>query len=91
MKRLPNLSTPPRTSERKRAPLAEATREPLIKRLPGMSDYQLSAYQASAHRISRDPAHPKYASALKAIPQIEAEIRRRADALRPAAVKDSET
>jgi hypothetical protein len=47
-----------------------------------MSDYQLAAYQSSATRIGNDPEHPKHASARKAIPMIEAEIRRRTDALR---------
>jgi len=54
-----------------------------------MSDFQLTAHQSSANRISRDPQHPKYASATKAIPLIEAEIRRRAAA--PAAAKPGDT
>ena len=41
----------------------------------------LRAYQSSARRVSEDPAHPKHGAALRAVPQIEAEIRRRADAL----------
>ena len=62
---------------------ARATKHlPLSRRLPDMSDYQLSAYQASARRIGGDPNHIKYASALKAIPMIETEIRRRADTAR---------
>lgn len=81
------MSTPPRTTERKRAPVAELTREPLSKRLPVMSDYQLRAYQASASRIGADPEHPKNASAILAIPKIEAEIRRRADGLHKPAPK----
>ncbi len=50
----------------------------LSERLPGMSDYQLRAYQSSAIRISGDPAHPKHEAAVRAVPQIEEEIRRRA-------------
>jgi hypothetical protein len=83
------LSTPPRFSERKR-PLAPANDDesvsrigkqlPLSKRLPGMSDHQLVAYQASAHRIAGDATHPKHATARRAIPLIEAEISRRAAA-----------
>jgi hypothetical protein len=86
------LSTPPRQTDRKRVPTAIGAdtsgsvndRQPsLSERLPGMSDYKLSAYKASAARISRDPAHPKNKAALKAIPMIEAELARRADALAP--------
>lgn len=50
----------------------------LSERLPGMSDFQLRAYQSSAGRISREPTHPKYGAATRAVPQIEEEIRRRA-------------
>jgi hypothetical protein len=94
------MSTPPRFSERKPAAArntarasedaapASAKQLPLSQRLPGMSDYQLAAYQSSATRIGRDPEHPKHASARKAIPMIEAEIRQRADALR-ASKKDA--
>lgn len=53
----------------------------LSQRLPGMTDFQLRAYQSSADRFSRDPEHPKHASAILAIPKIEAEIRRRATKL----------
>lgn len=89
------MSTPPRMSERKRAPphqtpadvvvargnepVATIGKTPkLSERLPGMTDYQLRAYQSSATRISRDPTHPKHVAARRAIPQIEEEIRRRA-------------
>lgn len=72
---------------------AETTRPSLSKRLPEMSDYKLTAYQASANRISRDLEHPKNASATRAIPLIEAEIRRRADSLgaNPPAAKPART
>lgn len=50
---------------------------PLAERLPGMTDYQLRAYQHSADRISRDARHPKHAAATRALPMIEAEIQRR--------------
>jgi len=53
----------------------------LSERLPGMSDFQLRAYQSSAGRISREPTHPKHGAATRAIPQIEEEIRRRAELL----------
>ena len=46
-----------------------------------MSDHMLRAYQSSTRRVSTDPAHPKHAAAVRAVPQIEAEIRRRAEAL----------
>lgn len=59
----------------------DAPKIAFAKRLPDMSDYQLSAYQASANRISRDPEHPKNASAIRSIPLIEAEIRRRTNEL----------
>lgn len=82
-----HLSTPPRMSARKRTP-APANDDTFVssigpapklsERLPGMSDYQLRAYQSSAARISGDPAHPKHAAAVRAVPQIEEEIRRRA-------------
>lgn len=72
---MPASETPLQSSAAKQLPLSQ--------RLPEMSDFKLQAYQASANRISRDPEHPKTASATKAIPLIEAEIRRRADALRP--------
>lgn len=78
----PEASAPESSKPETRAQVeAETTRPSLSKRLPGMSDYKLTAYQASANRISRDPEHPKNASATKAIPLIEAEIRRRAEAL----------
>lgn len=83
------MSTPPRQAERKRVPASPdadtsssvLTKEPsLAERLPGMSDYKLSAYKASAARIGADPAHPKNGAARKAIPMIEAELVRRAGA-----------
>jgi hypothetical protein len=86
------LSTPPRQTDRKRVPKAIGAdtsgsvndRQPsLSERLPGMSDYKLSAYKASAARISLDPNHPKNRAAHKAIPMIEAELARRADTLAP--------
>lgn len=49
----------------------------LSERLPGMSDFQLRAYQSSCGRISREPTHPKFGAATRAVPQIEEEIRRR--------------
>lgn len=96
-----HVSSPPRSSERKPAraqkPAADDAQStsssgkqaPLSQRLPGMSDYQLTAYQSSAARIGRDPEHPKHASARKAIPMIEAEIRRRADALSTPRTEDA--
>jgi len=86
------LSKLPRQTGRKRVPTAIGAdtsgsindRQPsLSERLPGMSDYKLSAYRASAARISRDTSHPKNGAARKAIPMIEAELIRRADALAP--------
>lgn len=81
------MSTPPRASQPKRSPapdnhdaaVAPIGKSPtLSERLPGMSDFQLRAYQSSADRFSRDPQHPKHAAAILAIPKIEAEIQRRA-------------
>jgi hypothetical protein len=46
-----------------------------------MSDLHLTGLQSAARRISNDAKHPRQQSARKAIPLIEAEIRRRADAL----------
>jgi hypothetical protein len=94
------MSTPPRMSERTpvRAPEIQpaddagetsprAKLAPLSDRLPVMSDHQLIAYQASAARIGSDPGHPKHATARKAIPKIEAEIKRRANELKPLKAK----
>lgn len=81
------MSNPPRQAERKRVPASPdadtstsvlVKAAPLAERLPGMSDYKLSAYKASAARIGADPAHPKNNAARKAIPMIEAELVRRA-------------
>jgi hypothetical protein len=83
------LSTPPRRSERKRALAPSLANDhssksrigkqaPLAERLPGMTDHKLVAYQMSAQRISGDPRHPKNAAALRAVPMIDDEIRRRA-------------
>jgi hypothetical protein len=80
-------------SGRKRAPAAAnddtsisriGKQAPLSERLPDMSDHQLVAYQMSANRISGDPEHPKHSAALRAVPMIDAEIRRRATALEAA-------
>lgn len=77
-------------SERKRTPapanddtsVGQIGKTPkLSERLPGMTDYQLRAYQSSAGRISREPTHPKHGAAVRAVPQIEEEIRRRAELL----------
>jgi hypothetical protein len=83
------LSSPPRFTERKpaRAPEQESPaspagdKQPLSERLPAMTDHMLRAYQASAQRVSTSPGHPKHAAALRAVPLIEAEIRRRTDGL----------
>jgi hypothetical protein len=83
------LSSSPRTAERKSASATDAPKIPFAKRLPGMSDHQLNAYQATANRISRDAEHPKNATAIRSIPMIEAEIRRRADGLGPTPVEDA--
>lgn len=69
-------------------PPRDEKRPPLSERLPGMSDYQLTAYQSSAARIANDPQHPKHASAVRAVPLIEEEIRRRAGA-QPAGKTDA--
>lgn len=83
------MSNSSRNADGKRvpaSPLADTTssvltkQQPLAERLPGMSDYKLSAYKASAGRIGLDPAHPKHGAARKAIPMIEAELLRRAGA-----------
>jgi hypothetical protein len=52
-----------------------------------MTDRQLVAHQMSAQRISSDPAHPKHAVALHAVPLIDAEFRKRAEDLEAAAAK----
>jgi hypothetical protein len=84
------LNIPPRPSARKRKPAAAnddtsvsriGKHAPLLPRLPEMSDHQLVAYQMSAQRISDDPHHPKNADALRAVPHINAEIRRRTASL----------
>jgi hypothetical protein len=80
------LSIRSRPPERKRTPAADnddtsvsrfGKQAPLSQRLPEMSDHQLVAYQMSAQRISSDPQHSKNADALRAVPLIDAEIRRR--------------
>lgn len=94
------MKSPPRIAERNRASASEtapavdpesfdAPKIAFAKRLPDMSDYQLSAYQASANRISRDPEHPKNATAIRSIPLIEAEISRRANGLGVVTPKDA--
>jgi hypothetical protein len=91
------LSSPPRFTERKpaRAPEKEKPAStagptaPLADRLPAMTDHMLRAYQSSAQRVSGDPGHPKHGAAVRAVPLIEAEIRRRTDSLgRPDAAKE---
>jgi hypothetical protein len=95
------MKSPPRIAERKRASASEtapavepksvdAPKIAFAKRLPAMSDYQLSAYQASANRISRDPEHPKNATAIRSIPLVEAEISRRANGLGAVTAKDAD-
>lgn len=83
------MSNSSRTGEPKRVPpfrgadtvdTVTAKQPSLSERLPGMTDYKLSAYKASAARIGSDPAHPKNNAARKAIPMIEAELQRRAGA-----------
>jgi len=56
-------------------------RPPLSKRLPDMSDAQLTSLQKAATRISLDVEHPKHANAAIALPLIDAEIGRRTTAL----------
>jgi hypothetical protein len=56
-------------------------RPPLSKRLPDMSDAQLTSLQKAATRISRDAEHPKRGNATIALPLIDAEIGRRAAGL----------
>lgn len=53
-----------------------------------MTDHMLRAYQASTQRVSTDPAHPKHGAAVRAVPLVEAEIRRRTNAL---AAQDTRT
>lgn len=83
------MSNSSRTGEPKRVPpfrgadtadTVTAKQPSLSERLPGMTDFKLSAYKASAARIGSDPAHPKNNAARKAIPMIEAELQRRAGA-----------
>jgi hypothetical protein len=65
------------------ASAASSAREPLSKRLPAMTDYQLRAYHESAMRIARDTAHPKSAESKAALPLVEKEISRRATGVAP--------
>lgn len=89
------MSTSPRTTERKRASVTKAAsakdapRQPLSKRLPGMTDKMLNTYQRTANSIVADAEHPKHATATRAVPMIEAEIKRRADGLAALDVKAS--
>jgi hypothetical protein len=52
-------------------------RIPLSKRLPGMTDHQLTAHHRAAVRISGEKGHAQHAIAQHALPLIETEIRRR--------------
>jgi len=52
-------------------------RIPLSKRLPGMTDHQLTAHHRAAIRISGEKGHAQHAIAEHALPLIEAEIHRR--------------
>lgn len=91
------MSSSPRKAARKRASASNtssattpaAAKIPFAKRLPDMSDQKLTAYQGAANRISRDAEHPKHATAIRSIPLIEAEIRRRADSLGDAPPRDA--
>ena len=92
------MNSSPRKAARKRASAPEtssatttpiAAKIPFAKRLPDMSDQKLTAYQGAANRISRDAEHPKHATAIRSIPLIEAEIRRRADSLGDAPPRDA--
>lgn len=84
-KRPISLSNLPRSSRRRGSAPANddtsvstiAPRIPLSKRLPDMSDYQLTAHHRAAVRISGEKGHAKHAIAQHALPMIEAEIRRR--------------
>ena len=61
------------------APISPAPKaRKLSDRLLDMSEQKLRAYQSSATRIAGDPQHLRHAAASRAVPQIEAEIRRRA-------------
>lgn len=60
----------------------------LSERLPEMTDFKLSAYQASAARIGSDPAHPKNGAARRAIPLIAAELLRRSGLATPKAAAE---
>jgi hypothetical protein len=62
-------------------PDSRPRRPPLSKRLPDMSDAQLTSLQKAATRISLDAEHPKNANATTALPLIDAEIGRRAAGL----------
>jgi hypothetical protein len=73
-------------SERGRAPvpanddskiLSNRQRPPLAQRLLGMTDYQLMAHHMAATRIVTEIEHAKHDAALRALPLIEAEVRRR--------------
>ena len=82
------MSTPQRMRKRAASPPASGgehdarpRRPPLSKRLPDMSDAQLTSLQKAATRISLDVEHPKRANATIALPLIDAEIGRRATAL----------
>ena len=57
-------------------------RPPLAQRLPGMTDDHLLSLQRAAVRISQDREHSKHASAITALPLIEAEISHRAESLK---------
>ena len=80
---------PARKKEAKRVAIVEedaedpraVRREPLVKRLPDMTDGRLLSLQRAATRISKDPEHSKHGSALTALPLIDAEIGRRAASL----------
>ena len=88
---------PARKREAKRAAPAEPDaaeargirREPLVNRLPDMTDGRLLSLQRAATRISKDPEHSKHGSALTALPLIDAEIGRRASSLAKPAQRNS--
>ena len=54
-------------------------RLPLSQRLPQMSDERLRTLRQAAVEISQDEEHPRKTRAAVALPQIDAEIARRAN------------
>lgn len=84
------MGSPPQMKSRSVIPPADEAKAPaaprpvrppsLSKRLPHMTDARLVSVHGAAVRISNEEGHPRQGAAKNALPLIEAEIGKRAEA-----------